>query len=90
MKINDDSLHTNAVLLIIYNIFACTDCIPKDITMGTSEVISNDGYSINEITLTAKENYIKLDAQTNCTQKSCTVKIHIKGNISGQPSSQIS
>ena len=44
-------------------------CSCKDIMVGTSEVISNDSYTINEITLTAKDNDYKTDAQTFFTQK---------------------
>ena len=38
-------------------------CIPKDITIGTSEEITNGCYSINEITLTGKPNDIKTDVK---------------------------
>ena len=39
-------------------------CIPKDITIGTSEEISSDCYNINELTLTARINGIKIDETT--------------------------
>ena len=76
MLINKDSLHNSAVLLIISINYDNKVCIPKDFTIGSSEVISNDSYSIIEIFLTARCNDLKTDAQTFLTQKIHAISTH--------------
>ena len=78
--INKATLHNNAVPLIITNNSDNKHCIPKDITISTSELIDSDSYSISEATLTARPNDIKTDTQTNPTQKTHTVNTPIKDN----------
>ena len=56
--------------------------IPKDIRIGTSEEISNEYNSRNEITLTAKPNDIQTDAKciksiANCKQKNHVTSAHL-------------
>ena len=67
--INKDLLHNNAALLIFFKISDNKIYIPQDITIGTSEVISNDNYITNEMTLTAGDGDIKANAQEDHTQK---------------------
>ena len=50
MPINKATLHNNVLPLIIINYSQNKVCIPKDITVGTSDLIDNDSHSINEIT----------------------------------------
>ena len=61
--INKAKLNNNTLPLTIAKNSDHKICIPKDITIGTSEVISKDSYTINEITLTARSNDIKKEAQ---------------------------
>ena len=57
MLINKATSHNNA------NNSDNEVCILEDMTIGAPEVISNDTYSINEITLTIRPDYIKTNAQ---------------------------
>ena len=57
--VNKDTMHNNTSPLIISNNSDNKVCIPKDITIGTPEEMSNYHYSINEITLAAKSYDIK-------------------------------
>ena len=68
---NKDSLNNNAITVIISIISDNKVCIPK-FTIGTSEVINNDSYKINQVTLTATDNDIKGDVKTNHIQKTHT------------------
>ena len=54
--INKATLHNNALRLIITNNSDNKVCIPKAITIGTSELISNDSYRINELNSSARHN----------------------------------
>ena len=56
---NNATLHNETLPLIITNNSDNTVCIAKDITVGTSEIIGNDSYNINEITIAARPNDIK-------------------------------
>ena len=47
MLIDKATLHSSVLPLIISNNSDNKVCIHKDITIGTSEVNSNDSYSIN-------------------------------------------
>ena len=84
MLINKDSLHDSAAHLIISNISENKVCIPKDLTIVSSQITNNDSYSINEITLTMRYNEIKADTQRNHIQKTHTVNTHTMDNTSGQ------
>ena len=78
--INKATIHNNAVLLIFTNNSDNKVCIPKYNTIDTYKLIDNSSYSINEIALTAIPNKIKVDAQTNPTQKTHIVETPIYVN----------
>ena len=80
MLISKSTLHENTLTSIITNNSDNKVCIPKEIKTGTSEGIKNDRYRINDITFTARDNDLKIDAQTFLTQKASTVYTHIKDN----------
>ena len=61
--INKDTLHNNALPLIIINNLNNKVCIPKNLPIGTSELISDDSYF--SMPLTARPNDIKTDTQMN-------------------------
>ena len=76
--LNKATLHNKTLPLIINQNSNNKVCIPKDITKGTSEEMSNDCYSINEIILIARPSDIKSDAKpvksiANSTQKRCNI-----------------
>ena len=56
LLINKTTCHNNALHLVISNNSDNKVCIPKDMTIFTSEEISNGSYNTNEITLTARLN----------------------------------
>ena len=57
---DETTLQNNVLPLIILNNSDNNICIPKDIAFGHIRRISNDGYSINEIIITAKCHGIKI------------------------------
>ena len=64
MLTNNTSLKNNALPQIITINVDNKVCIPKDTTMGTLEVISNDSCSISEIPLTVRHDNSTTYAQT--------------------------
>ena len=55
-------------------------CIHKAITIGISEIISNDRYNIKETALTAWDNCLKTKTQRNPGKVTHTSNTHIKDN----------
>ena len=65
MLVTNDPLHNNTFPLIISTISNIKFCTPKDIIMGMLKDLDNDSYSINDITLTDRDNDITSGLEKN-------------------------